>query len=93
MKVDESNYSTLSKVSDITFTDYEIRWFDAENINGYIEIDSLLSMVEDLICEVDHWKEKYEDLEQDIKDNYKYVGSDEPNWHDIQDHKPSWWFE
>ena len=93
MKVDESNYEILSKASDITFTDYEIKWFDAENINGYIETDCLLSMIEDLILEVEHQKELYEDLQQEIKDNYKYVGSDEPDWHDIQDHKPSWWVD
>lgn len=93
MKVDESNYEILSKASDITCTDYEIKWFDAENIKGYIEVDSLLSMIEDLICEIHYQKEKYEDLEQDIKDNYKWVGSGEPDWHDISDYKPSWWVD
>ncbi len=93
MKVDESNFDLLKKVSDITYTDYEIQWFDAENIKGYIETDSLLSMIEDLICEVNNLQEKYEDLERDIRDNYKWVGSGEPDWHDIQDHMPSWWYE
>lgn len=93
MKVDESNFDLLKKASDITYTDYEIKWFDAENINGYIETDCLLSMIEDLILEVEHQKELYEGLQQDIKDNYKWVGSGEPDWHDIQDHKPSWWYE
>lgn len=93
MKVDESNYETLQKASNITFTDYEIKWFDAENINGYIEVDSLLSMIEDLICEIEHLQEKYEDLQQNMKENYKWVGTCEPDWHDIQEHKPSWWVD
>ena len=93
MKVDESNFDILKKASDITYTDYDIKWFDAENIKGYIDTDCLLSMIEDLICEVEYQKERYEDLERDLKENYKWVGSGEPDWHDIQDHKPSWWVD
>ena len=64
MKVDESNYETLKRVSDITMTDYEIVWKDAENIEGYIDTDGLLAMIEDLICEVDRLKEEIDDLNQ-----------------------------
>lgn len=73
MRVDESNYETLEKASKITVTDYDIKWFDAENIDGYIDNDSIISMIEDLICEVGRLEERIDDLEQDIEDNYKPI--------------------
>ena len=73
MKVDESNFETLEKVSKITLTDYEIRWFDAENIDGYIDSSSLFDMVEDLLLEVERLNEEIEDMKQDIEENYKPI--------------------
>ena len=73
MRVDESNYETLEKASKITVTDYDIKWFDAENIDGYIDNDSIISMIEDFICEVGRLEERIDDLEQDIEDNYKPI--------------------
>lgn len=73
MKVDESNYEILKKVSEITLTDYEIKWFNAENIDGYIESDNLFYMIEDLLYELNHLEEEFEDLKQDIQDNYKPI--------------------
>lgn len=73
MMVDESNYETLDRASKMTGTDYDIRWFDAENIKGYIDSETLLTMVEDLIIEVDRLQEEIEDMEQDIQDNYKPI--------------------
>ena len=73
MKVDESNYETLEKASKMTGTDYEIKWFDAENIDGYIDGETMLCMIEDLIYEIDRLQEEIEDIEQDIKDNYRHI--------------------
>lgn len=73
MKVDETNYGILKKVSDITLTDYEIMWFDAENIDGYIENDNLVSMLENLLYEYDKLQEKYDDLESDLESNYRAI--------------------
>ena len=100
MQVDESNYETLQKASDITCVDYEIKWQDAENINGYIELESLVDMVKDLIYEYGVLKEKfegldmeYEEFKSEVRENYKYIGTHEPSWHDISDYKPSWWVD
>lgn len=73
MRVDESNFETLERVSKVTLTDYDIKWFNSENIDGYISSDSLFSMVEDLLCEVGRLEEKKEDIKQDIRDNYKPI--------------------
>lgn len=73
MKVDESNFETLDKVSKITGGEYEIKWFDAENLDGYIDEYTMLYMIEDLIYEIDRLQEEIEDMEQDIHDNYRPI--------------------
>ena len=73
MIVNESNFETLERASKMTSTDYEIKWFDAENIDGYIDTENLMSIIEDLICEVDRLQEEIEDMEQNIQDNYKPI--------------------
>lgn len=71
MKINENVFDIINKVHEITLTDYEIKWFDAENINGYIESDVLLNIIQDLICEIEHKEEEIEDIKQDIESNYK----------------------
>lgn len=71
MRVDESNFEILKKASDITGVDYEIRWFDAENIEGYIDSEGLLTIIEDLIVCVHKKEEELEDLEEDIEARYE----------------------
>ena len=73
MRVDESNYDVLYKATEITGIDYNIIWHDAENIDGYIDSEVLLDIIQDLMCELDNAKEKYEDLKQDLEDNYKPI--------------------
>lgn len=71
MKIDDSNYLTIKSVSDITLVDYDIKWYDAENHEGYIEEDSILSMLDDLMAELHNKEEELQDLKQDIEDNYQ----------------------
>ena len=70
MLVSEENYEIFEKVHNLNLNDYEIKWFNAENIDGYIEPNTMLDMIEDLLWEIDHWKEKYEDLENAINNDY-----------------------
>ena len=73
MIVNEDNFDILERASKMTSTDYEIKWFDAENIHGFISTDNLLSIIEDLMCEVDRLQEELEDMEQDRQDNYRPI--------------------
>lgn len=73
MRINENNYSTLKRASEITGEDYDIKWFDAENFDGYIDTDELISIIDDLIYEVGRLEERLEDLEEDIRDNYKRI--------------------
>ena len=80
MKIDESSFEILNKVSKITLTDYGIKWFDAENIDGYIDADNLMSAIEDLLVEIDYLNEKLEDAKQpieDYEDPYSYEAWEE----------------
>lgn len=73
MMVDEKINSILERAFNVTLTDYEIRWFDRSNKEGYIRAEDLISIIEDLICEVGYLKEEIEDIKQDIQDNYKPI--------------------
>ena len=73
MILDKKEYEVLKKVSEITLTDYNIKWFDKENIEGYIDSYSLFSMVEDMLGEVEKLSDDISDLERDIEDNYRPV--------------------
>lgn len=71
MRINESNYDILKKVSDVTMTTYDIKWFNEEE--GFVDEENLLTMIEDLLVELHTLEEKIEDLEKDIEDNYKPI--------------------
>lgn len=62
----ERDLNLIEKVSDITCTKYDVK-------NNMIEIEQLLSIIEDLKCAVQYEQEKYEDLVKEIYDNYKAI--------------------
>lgn len=51
------------KIEKITITDYDFK-------DNFLPSESITSIFEDLIYEIDRLEEKYEDLEQDMEDNY-----------------------
>ena len=50
---------------------------DIEEIDGYIPAENLLSMIEDLLCEIDSLEEKYKDFEKYVEDNYRHLTYEE----------------
>lgn len=38
-----------------------------------VSIGDLISVIEDLDGEIEHWKEKYQDLEEDLRENYRAI--------------------
>lgn len=73
MRIDESNFDVFDRVQNICGYNYDIAWTDSHNLKGMIHPDEMLSMIEDLICEIDRLEEKIEDREQEIKDNYRQI--------------------
>lgn len=63
MIVDESNYEILERAYNITGITNKIFWRDAENIDGRIDSDDVMLLMEQLISEYEHTKEELRDLE------------------------------
>lgn len=62
-KLEGKELDTINKVSTLTYTDYEV-------LGNFVPVDSMYSMIEDLLDEIEHLKERYKDLERDIEENY-----------------------
>lgn len=45
------------------------KYFDTD----FVSIEQLLGTIEDLDGIIENWKEKYEDLEEEIKENYRPI--------------------
>lgn len=60
-KLPENELKIINKASDITITDYEVK-------NGKISINNLISIIEDLLDEIDRREEKIEKLKEESYD-------------------------
>lgn len=60
MRINENNYNIIDRAEKILFTEYDKRWFDAENIDGYIDEEQLLSIIEDLCNEIERLQQPTE---------------------------------
>lgn len=66
----ELDKKTIDKIEEITCTDYERK-------GDYIPAENIDSMIYDLLCEIDILSEKIEDMENDIRDNYRPISNEE----------------
>lgn len=66
-KLDEYWKNIEQKAEKITMTNYEVDYQD------YIKVENLLSIIDDLIREIEHLKEEKEAIEQDRNDNYRPI--------------------
>lgn len=46
------------------------------NDKDLISVEDLLGVIEDLADECEHWKGKYEELQEDLEENYKPIPID-----------------
>lgn len=65
-KLNEKEKEIMEKVSNQTYTDYELE-------GDFIPVESLMSAIEDLLLEIEHQQECYEDLQRDLEDNYRPI--------------------
>ena len=61
--LDDEHLEIIKKIQEITMHDYELK-------GNFIPQNSLWLMVEDLLCEVEHFEEMIEEQKENIKDNY-----------------------
>lgn len=55
-----------TKIENTTGIDYDFK-------GNFLPSESITSIFEDLISEIDRLEEKYSDLEKDVEDNYKPI--------------------
>lgn len=67
------NKELANKIKSKTLNEYGIKIED----KVYLEQNDVLSIIEDLLVEIDNLEEKYEDLERDMQDNYKHIPVEE----------------
>lgn len=74
MIIDERDMKLLKKISDITNIGYGI--IEVPTVGSYIENDSLIVMLEDLLTEYNKLEEDFEDYknQEEIKDEYDFYG-------------------
>lgn len=71
MKINEAEFDIINKAQQLTFTEYDIKWFNKDLFEGYIEGDELISIIENLICEIEKLDEQIDEINQNIQDNYQ----------------------
>ena len=81
MKIDETNYDVFYKLIQKGF-DIDIFWKDAENIDGYIEVEKLYQLIQDLSVEIGNLEEQIEDDKQHIKELEENQAPCEPDPYD-----------
>ena len=67
------NKELANKIKSKTLNEYGIKIDD----KVYLEQNDVLSIIEDLLVEIENLEEKYEDLERDMQDNYKHIPVEE----------------
>lgn len=73
MRVDESNFAILQTAYEITGIQDMIYWRDAENIDGYINEDDVMRLMEELINDYVSVKDELRELEnKEEPDFYDY---------------------
>lgn len=63
-KLDEDDLKLINKISKLTLTNYEVT-------GDFIPVDSLISVIEDLMVEYDGISEEFEDYKQYVDYNYR----------------------
>lgn len=63
----------LKKIKSKTLNEYGVKLAD----KYYLDQNDILSIIEDLLLEIDNLEEKYEDLERDMQDNYRHIPIEE----------------
>lgn len=56
----------INKIQKITYTDYDLK-------GNFIPIESYMSIIEDLMNEIESLDEKYKQLERELEENYRPI--------------------
>jgi hypothetical protein len=65
-RLESDEFEKIKEAEKITCTDYEI-------IGNLIPAENLMTIVEDLLVEIDTLNERYEDLERTVEEEYRPI--------------------
>ena len=71
MTIDKKIYDNVTNLTGTSYHEFVLK----ENV--FVKDEDVEVMIEDLIGEIDKLQEKYDDLEQDMHDNYKPISHSE----------------
>ena len=63
----------LLKIEEMTDYAYDVQKIKGEKDMYLITNEDVIGMFENLFAEIDSWKQKYEELKQDMQDNYQPI--------------------
>ena len=69
IKITEENFEVYDRAERITRTSY-MNCTNDDDFEGYIEVENVESLIEDLCDYIKDLEEKIKNMEQDIEDNY-----------------------
>ena len=72
-KLSDDEKEIIKKVQKRTITEYDIQ-------NGFINVEHIMYIVEDLLNEIDRLEEELEEEIQDKNDNYRKLSYEEMGW-------------
>lgn len=72
-KLSDDEREIIKKVQKRNITEYDIQY-------GFINVEHIMYMVEDLLNEIDRLEEELEEEIQDKNDNYKRISYEEMGW-------------
>lgn len=65
------NKELFQKICDITNIEYDFYFRTEEDELIFVPSESIDSMLEDLVCEIDSLNERYEDYKKEVEENYE----------------------
>ena len=65
-KLNEDELERMYRVSKISMTDYEL-------IGNFVPVENLMAAIENLLIELDKAEKKYNDLEEELRENYRPI--------------------
>lgn len=71
IKINEENYSVYDRAERILYTSY-VNCTNDDTFEGYIEVDSVEDMIEELCDKIKHLEEKIEELEDPPLNDLSY---------------------
>lgn len=73
MKVDEKVNYILEEAYKLTGTDYNVYWRDHDEIDGFVEPEDVMKLLEDLVEQYKVLEEMHEDLKKDVEEHYQRI--------------------